>query len=558
MTTYTVEELRASIVEAARAIASGRAEAQDLLDRYVAHGLAVEVLRPASELHEQGEIAAAVALYRTFLAQGDHVAVPAILRNMSIAMLQLGDLASARRFHIQAVAAGYQDLSGEAAWADFLIQHGQHEEAKQELRTRLLTLPQSAPLRSLLFTMREFSDMDPRPHLADHLAWWSAQPPVRRLSGPPQPFAGRPLRLGVLVRDLRNHASFNRTFDAFPHIHGGEIDVSLVSIRGGAAIRDTLAGLQVHEVSAEDPDVLAEALAALRFDMILDLVSHGNSRVFIALRRRPAPVQMGWISSGITSGVPWIDYMLTDGLISPVGSDRHYSECLVRLPVPSFAVPSLGHAPALVEPPLLRKGHVTFGVFNRVSKITQASLEAWLQILRRVPGAHLRIQNSNVSHPGVAARLRGFFTAGGIEAGRLSFGGAVPEAEYLRDIGETDIALEPFPQTGGVTAFDALWMGVPTMIHVVDDRPCCRAALLPASAAGIGSMVSATVPDYIDTAVMLAGQPDFLRSLRFSMRERLAAAPFTQPQVLARGLKTGLLAAWEHACNGRRDAMWVD
>lgn len=553
----TGTDLQSKIVEAARAAAAGQPDGQQILDRLVGEGLLIDVLRPASGLHEGGEIDAAVVLYRTFLAQGDHSVVPMVLRNMSIAMLQRGDMIAARRFHIQAVAAGFKDPSGEAAWADFLIQYGQLDYARQELQARLLTNPQSTALHSLLFTMREFGDMDPAGHLADHCGWWRGQPPVAALSGQPQFLPGQPIRLGVLVRDLHNASSFNRTLDAFPHIHGAEIDVSLVSVRGGGALRSSLAGLPVHEVSAEDPDTLAAALAALRFDMILDLVSHGNSKVFLALRRRPAPIQLGWISNGITSGVPWIDYMLTDGLISPVGSERHYSETLVRMPAPAFAVPGLDHAPALVEPPVQRNGHVTFGVFNRVSKMTQASLAAWAEILRRVPSSRLRIQNSNVTYPGIVARLQQFFASAGIATDRLDFAGPVPEADYLRNIGETDIALEPFPQTGGVTAFDALWMGVPSVIHVVDARPCCRAALLPASAAGIGSMVAGSVADYIDTAVMLAGQPDFLRSLRFSMRDRLAAASFTRPGVMAPHLKAALLAIRDQAGSGRREPIWV-
>lgn len=559
MTSISRSELQQQIREAAMAMARGDSQGQAVLDWAVAHGLNEEIVRPAPALHEQGHVAAAAILYRLFLQQGPHPARPLIQRNMAMAMLQLGDEAAARRYHVQAIASGYRDPSGESAWADFLNQYGLHDAAKQELRSRLLTQPDSASLHSLMFTLREFTDMDPGSHLADHLDWWRGQPPAGPLSAAPQPRAGR-LRLGVIVRDLRNAASFNRTFDAFPHIHGPEIEVSFVSIRGGGeGMRSTLEGMAVHDVVPDSPDRLAHALAALGFDMLLDLVSHGNSIVFAALRRRPAPVQLGWISNGITSGVPWIDYILTDGLISPVGSERHYSETLVRVPAPAFAVPALRQAPELVEPPCLRHGHVTFGVFNRISKINRASLEAWAEIMRRVPDARLRMQNSNITHAGVTARLRAFFAARDVAPERLDFAGYVPEAAYLRDIGETDIALEPFPQTGGVTAFDALWMGVPSVIHVVDDRPCCRAALLPASAAGIGTMVSATVADYVDTATMLAGQPDFLRDLRFGMRQRLAEAAFTRPETLGDRLRRALLAVWAQASAGTaRAPIWVE
>lgn len=569
MTSISRAQLQQQILDAAAAALRGEAPGLNFLEGLAEQGLVEEVIRPAPRLHEQGQVAQAALLYRCFLdylarTGGSHPGRGAIERNLAMAMLQLGDLRAARHHHMRALAAGYQDPSGESAWADFLNQYGLHEAARGEIAARLLTRPDSAPLRSLLFTLREFTDLDPGRHLAENLDWWRGQAPVAELSGPARPVSGRPLRLGVIVRDLRNAASFNRTFDAFPHLHGPEIEIAFASIRGGGELRGELAGLEVHDLVPDllpgQPERLARALAARRYDLLLDLVSHGNALVFAALRHRPAPVQLTWISNGITSGVPWMDYMLTDPLISPIGSERHYSETLVRVPAPSFAVPGLRQSPDLVPPPCLRNGFVTFGAFNRISKINQASLEAWAEILRRVPNSRLRIQNSNVGHVGVAARLRDFFGGQGIAAERLDFAGYVPEADYLRDIGETDIALEPFPQTGGVTAFDALWMGVPSVVHVVDDRPCCRAALLPASAAGIGALVGASVPDYVDTAVMLAGQPHFLRELRFAMRDRLRAASFTRPEVLADRLRRALLAIWDQACAGpaARAPIWMD
>ncbi|MFC3227253.1 hypothetical protein ACFOGJ_08440 [Marinibaculum pumilum] len=537
-----------------------------MLDRLSDMGLTDEVLVPSSGIHKDGEIETAVVLYRSFLAQrsrrdgprGNPTAVPTVLRNMSIALLQLGELEEARQFHIRALTAGFQDVSGISSWADYLMQQGYLEEARQEIETRLLTAPDSAPLRSLHFTLSEFGFVRPGSHLAEHMQWWAGQAPVPPMSGAPRPPEGRPLRLGVIVRDLRSHSSFNRTFDAFPHLQGDEFDISLISVRSGPALRGPLAALQVHDMEVDEPERFARDLADLGLDMLLDLVSHGNSKVFAALRHRPAPVQMGWISSGISAGVPWIDYMLTDGMISPVGSEHHYSETLVRLPAPAFAVPSLPEAPDLVEPPFFRNGHITFGVFNRVSKMTPESMDAWAEILRRVPTARLRIQNSNVILPGVTSRLTRFFAERGVAVDRLDFFGSVPEAAYLRDVGETDIALEPFPQTGGVTAFDAMWMGVPTVIRIVDDRPCCRAALLPATGAGIGALVARGQAEYVENAVMLADQPDLLRQLRFSMRQKLADAVFTRPEALAGSLRRALRAIWDQACTGQRAPIWID
>ena len=93
------------------------------------------------------------------------------------------------------------------------------------------------------------------------------------------------------------------------------------------------------------------------------------------MRYRPSPVQMTWIGYPNSSGLPTIDYRITDAVCDPPATRQTFTEELVRLPGCFLCYTPMQEPPAVAAAPCVTQGYVTFGSFNALAKITDEVIE---------------------------------------------------------------------------------------------------------------------------------------------------------------------------------------
>ena len=125
-----------------------------------------------------------------------------------------------------------------------------------------------------------------------------------------------------------------------------------------------------------------------------------------ACARRLAPVQIKWVGmQNHSSGLPEMDWFLTDRWETPPALEALYSERMLRMPDGYVCYSPPPHAPDVVPPPVLRNGYVTFGCFNNIAKITPRAIATWCEILRAVPGSRLVLKTHQLGDAPTAARF---------------------------------------------------------------------------------------------------------------------------------------------------------
>ncbi|WP_187829883.1 O-linked N-acetylglucosamine transferase, SPINDLY family protein [Siccirubricoccus phaeus] len=293
---------------------------------------------------------------------------------------------------------------------------------------------------------------------------------------------------------------------------------------------------------------IAATIAADAIDILIDLGGYGESGRIFVLNHRPAPVQVKWVGAQFsTTGLPCVDWMLTDRWETPEGFERFYSERLLRLPDGYVCYAPPPYAPAVTPLPAASGQGVTFGCFNNLAKVTPAVLRCWARILAALPEARLELRTHVLGDAAAREALFARMAEAGLPPDRVRAAGGVPHRELLAAYGGIDIALDPFPYTGGLTACEALWMGVP-VLTLVGDSFAGRHAFSHLSNIGLEGWAAFSEEDYVALAIARARDVAALAALRAGLRGKVAASPLADAPRFGRSLGQGLRRAWGEYC----------
>jgi protein O-GlcNAc transferase len=359
----------------------------------------------------------------------------------------------------------------------------------------------------------------------------------------------RRLRIGYVSGDFSYHVVTlfmlpvlehrdRAAFEVFCYSTAGRIDEYTRKLAAHADAWRPCAGLSDAR--------LADAIYADGIDILVDLAGHSGEPQLRVFAQKPAPVQATWLGYLNTTGMTRIDYRISDAHADPVGlTDGRHTEKLARLPHSQWCYRPFMSAAAAAAPPCLRHGHVTFGSFNQVLKLSQASRQLWAEILSRVAGARLVVLGIP---PGQAhdALLRDLGAAG-IAAERIRLVRYVSLQDYFGWYNEVDIALDTTPYSGGTTTLDALWMGAP-VITTPGQRPGSRSAASILATAGLPEWIAPSPAEYVQRAVEFSGDSSMLANLRATLRSRLQATPLMDEAGFTRDLETLYRQMWRQYC----------
>jgi predicted O-linked N-acetylglucosamine transferase (SPINDLY family) len=505
-------------------------------------------------LHEQGRVADAKASYQQALRiQPDYAMAH---NNLGNALREEGRLAEAEASYQQALriqpdcAMVYNNLGS------VLKDQGRLDDAIAAFRTALRLKPEAAVSHSnLIFTLNFHPRYDARA-IQEECVRWNRQhaEPLKQFI---QPHTNRPdperrLRIGYLSPHFHNHVySFfavpllsnhdHRQFEIFCYAGVARPDVLTERLRGCADVWRSTVGLS-------DPQ-LADLVRRDQIDILVDLIMHSPKNRLLLFARKPAPVQVSWLSYPGTTGLSTIDYRLTDPYLDPAGLfDAYYTEQSVRLLETFWCYDPLTEEPPVNALPASATGVITFGCLNNFCKINDGCLQLWARVLRAVPKSRLLlIAPLGSAREHVTARLQ----QEGIDPLRVEFIARQPRLEYLRLYHRIDLGLDPLPYNGGTTTLDAFWMGVPTLT-LVGKTVVGRAGWSQLCNLGLQELAAESPEQFVALAARLARDLPWLEELRGSLRQRMQQSPLMDGKRFARHMEQAYRWMWQRWCQGAR------
>ena len=358
--------------------------------------------------------------------------------------------------------------------------------------------------------------------------------------------AGRRLRVGYVSPDLRGHVV---GYSLLPILSNHDRDRFETICYSDCARPDAVTrALQEHAGHWRETRRLSDAgLADLvrddRVDLLVDLTLHMSNNRMLTFARKPAPVQVTYLGYAASTGLPAMDYRITDVHMDPAGAASDGPEQLLRLPdcYWAFRPPEAAAALPVIPPPVQRNGFVTFGSFNNFRKVNLDTIAAWARVLSALPDSKLLIVLNGGEDN---AHVPTMFGRHGVDPIRLRLLPRQKMDGYFRLHGEVDIVLDPFPYNGGITTLNAMWMGVPT-VTLAGDRPVARAGLSLLRNLELQDLATRTEAEYVAALLRVAKDERRLTSLRATLRDRLRASPLMNERQFTANLESLYLAAWE-------------
>ncbi|MDX2217836.1 MAG: glycosyltransferase [Burkholderiales bacterium] len=402
-----------------------------------------------------------------------------------------------------------------------------------------------------LAAMKLCADMTPTENHAWHRKWSGWFEAVERdhvpLDNSPDP--DRRLRIAYLSPDCHTAVpAFIRP--VWRHHDRDAFEVFVYRNHAPAASdADLPAPGPVRVMAGRSDEDVARMIRADRVDILIDLAGHTGRNRLGVIARQPAPVQMTWLDYLGTTGLDAMHWRITDAVADPPGqTEAMHAEQLLRMPHTQWCWEPPADAPKVTPLPARSAGHLRFGSFNNYSKLTDATLRIWRELLRALPDATLLVAGA----PEGKARER-LIAALDVSPERLQFSPRVSEQDYRALIGSVDIALDPTPFSGATTTLDALWQGVP-VATVGGPFPWSRstASLLPCL--GLGDWVFDGSVAFIEAMRQRADDLSSLAALRAGLRERVADSPITDAAAFTAALDANIRKVWQAWCAAQSDA----
>jgi predicted O-linked N-acetylglucosamine transferase (SPINDLY family) len=504
-------------------------QAQGRLDETVAHYRRALALRPdtlelmvnlAVALNAMGRLDEAIALFRRAIELRPEV--PEIHNNLACALRDQGRLDLALPVYRRALALrpGYQrahsNLIGAMDWTPGITM----ADAQAERR---------------------------RWYLAHRCA-----ETARFRDWPNRPDPERMLRLGYVSADFRRHSA---AFAFGPVLWGHDRSRFEVVCYSGVAHEDDFtqrfrAGADLWRPMAQlSDDALAQQIRADTIDVLIDLSGHTVGNRLIVFSAKPAPVQVSAWGAVTGTGIPEIDALLADPIMIPAEERGLFAETIVDLPcMLTYGAPD--DAPAVAPLPASAQGHVTFGCLNRLAKVSDAALALWARVLAAVPDSRLLLKDKALSDDGERARTIERLTQLGIAPARVVLQGGTDHRSHLAACGAVDVALDPFPQNGGVSTLEALWMGAPVVTLLGAALPG-RAGAALLTPLGLGDLIARSADDYVAIACRLAADLPALAALRAGLRARILASPIGDRPRYVAAVEAAYRGLWRRWCASR-------
>jgi predicted O-linked N-acetylglucosamine transferase (SPINDLY family) len=361
------------------------------------------------------------------------------------------------------------------------------------------------------------------------------------------------LRIGYLAKSFNQDSMVRNTAGIYALHNRHEFEVYCYSMEPGdkcklnQQIRKDCD--QFVELYPRSESEAAQKIHDDGIHILVDLDGITQEYPYQLLARQVAPIQAGFAGMPFSSGADFLQYRITDNLVSTAETDDYWSEKLVRLPN-THTVYNQQQIVGRNSTSRKREGlpgGTVYCCFAEAELIDPKVFSCWMKILQRVPGSVLWLIERD---EGIRENLRKEAYDFDINPRRLIFAPVIQDQEqHLARYRLADLFLDTFTINACEATSDALWSGLP-VLSLFGETMANRMTAGKLSALEFPTLICSTEEEYLERACYLATHPEYLGILKRKVQRNVLTKPLFNTQLTVLNLEKAYREMWDRYFQG--------
>jgi predicted O-linked N-acetylglucosamine transferase (SPINDLY family) len=251
---------------------------------------------------------------------------------------------------------------------------------------------------------------------------------------------------------------------------------------------------------------------------------------------KPAPIQATYLGFPGTTGADFIDYIITDKIVSPAIHKNFYSENFAYLPHCYQVNDNKQKISSNVYKRSdfnISKDAFVYGSFNQSFKLDVTTLDTWSNILLKSEKSIIvLIKRNDLSE----SNIKSYFSKKGINEERVIFVDRLPKDSHLARLKLVDLVLDTRIYNGHTTTSDALWTGVP-VITCAGNHFASRVSESILRSAGMNRLIVNSLEEYEELAIKLSSDKILFQQIKDEMNKNVKSSPLFDTELFCGNLE---------------------
>ena len=268
-----------------------------------------------------------------------------------------------------------------------------------------------------------------------------------------------------------------------------------------------------HNVKDFSDEKLVNLVRSNNIEILVDLSGFTKGHRMPVFYNKAAPIQVTWCGYLASTGLKEIDYIIADRHTVLPGDESKYSEKVYKLSKTWSVLKPIKNVYVNEKIPVLNNKFISFASFNNIKKINYKVIQLWCRILNSIKDSRLHLIDKNFSDKEFDIYFRNFFNNNGVKNEQLFFHKSTDRIKLLKMYNSIDIALDPFPYSGGTTSLESYWMCVPVLTKKGDYFISKSTESINRNI-GLDNWIANDEHDYLSRAISFSKDLNFLQNTK--------------------------------------------